>query len=1530
MAADDALGFAHAPTRAWFEAAFEGPTRAQSEGWAAIAEGKSSLILAPTGSGKTLAAFLAAIDKLMFSPEPEPEKRLRVLYISPLKALGVDVDRNLRAPLRGIAALAQRMGVDHRLPEVAIRSGDTPQRERERQRRHPPDILITTPESLYLLLTSRAREGLRSVDVVIVDEVHAIAGTKRGAHLWVSLERLEGLRPEGAPPLQRIGLSATQRPLERIARALGGGQLDDEGRIVERPVSIVDAGRKRPFELRVEVPVEDMAKLGETAVDPDDPFPDVPSGPASVGGAGSTSILAPSIWPSIHPRLVELIQAHRSTMIFVNSRRLAERLAAAINELADEDIAAAHHGSLAREQREVVEDRLKRGKLPAIVATSSMELGIDMGAIDLVIQIEAPPSVAAGVQRIGRAGHHVGGTPRGVIFPKYRGDLLACAAATAHMHAGEVESTTVPRNPLDVLAQQIVAMVAVEDREVDELYEQLRRAAPFWELPRSSFEGVLDLLSGRYPSDEFAPLRPRVTWDRIVGRLTARRGAQRIAVANPGTIPDRGLYGVFLHTGAEDGPSSKRVGELDEEMVFESSVGDVFVLGASSWRITEITHDRVLVIPAPGEPGRMPFWHGDSPGRPLEFGQAIGALTRELQSASSEAAHARLVEDHGLDAGAATNLLTYLADQAEATGRVPSDRSIVVERVTDEAGDWRVLILTPFGARVHAPWATAVAGRLRHELGMEVDLMWSDDGIVFRLPETEHAPEIEPFFPGSDEVEDLLVAELGNTAMFAARFRENAGRALLLPRRRPGRRSPLWIQRKKAADLLAVASRFRDFPVILETYRECLQDVFDLPGLQSILRGIESRAIELVVADTERPSPFAGAILFNYVANFLYDGDAPLAERRAQALALDHAQLKALMGEAELRELLDAKVIAEVAASVALLGEDRQFFDEDGLHDRLLSLGDLREDELRERCRHPEALEGWLEEMVRTRRICRVGIGGEMRFIAAEDAGRYRDALGTATAPGLPSVFLDPVEDALGDLVHRFARTHGPFVAEEVAARFGIGVAPVRSALSRLAERGRLHAGAFLPGGSGREWCAGDVLRRIKRRSLAKLRDEIEAVDGPSLARFGLRWHQIDNPGVGLDAVLDAVERLQGCPLSLRSLDTSILPARVADYRSADLDELCAAGELVWRGIAPGHGGDAKIALFLVDQAPALAPLATPVEGELAEKIRALLAERGACFFPELEAALGGFAGELEATLWSMVWAGEVTNDTLAPLRSRLRAGERKRGVRGRRSFRSRRQARPGTEGRWSLFLAGVERPNATRRATAACHNLLERHGVLTREAVAAEGLQGGFAGIYPVLRAMEDAGRVRRGYFVAGLTAAQFAVPGADDLLRSRPLDDRPREPSVALLAATDPANPYGAALAWPRDEDPAPAPDQALRRLQRAVGAHVVLVEGELVAYLDRSDRHLRLFLPDDEVARRQALAAAGQALRARALPGQPLFLESIDGEPAAKHPHAEALTEAGYELSGTALRAFATLDETLMDGAAASGRVRTHARR
>lgn len=1482
----------------------------QQLAWPVLQDGRHALLLAPTGSGKTLAAFLTAIDRLFFnSPtvtgEPAAEPGIRVVYVSPLKALGVDVDRNLRAPIAGLRAFAEREESAHQVPAVAVRSGDTTQQERARILRNPPDILITTPESLYLMLTSRARSILTNVETVIIDEIHAMAGTKRGSHLFVTLERLEHLCAQHREPgdlrpatFQRIGLSATQRPLEEIAELLGGASPSSEPDLppVRRPVSIIDASEPRRFALTVETPAEEREEPAPpppaTDLVGDDPAgDDLPPPP----GSGF-----PSVWPAIHPRLVELIRAHRSTMIFVNSRRLAERLSNAINDLAEEEIALAHHGSISKDVRASIEDRLKRGDLPAMVATSSMELGIDMGAVDLVIQIEAPPSIASGTQRIGRAGHQVGAVSTGVLFPKFRGDLLACAAATGAMRNGWVEETHYPRNPLDVLAQQIVAVVADHAIHQDDLYQLMRGAAPFFELPQASYLGVLDLLSGRYPSDEFSDLKPRLNWDRVTGMVSPRRGSQRLAILNGGTIPDHGLYGVYL--AAEEGDRANRVGELDEEMVFECRPGDVFQLGASSWRVLDITRDRVMVAPAPGEPGRMPFWRGDGPGRPLEFGQAIGRLTRQLLEEPRETACTMLQSDHGLDESAAVSLLDYLAEQQAVADAVPHDRRLVVECFPDEVGDWRVVLLSPFGARVHAPWAMLISTRLRETFGDEVDVTWTDDGMIFRVPETGDPPELESFLPDPDEVEDELVRELGSTALFAARFRENAARALMLPRRSPQKRTPLWLQRRRAAGLLRVAAKYPGFPMMMETWRECLKDVFDVTGLIQILRSIRSRSVSVRYVRSDHPSPFAASVLFNYAGNFIYNGDAPLAERKAATLALDHAQLKELLGSAEFRELFDAEVIAQLALELQRL-DDFSPRDADELHDLLMDLGPLDRDGLQERC-GDTSVDDWIEQLLQARRVFsfrHVRDNGERQlFAAAEDAGRLRDALGIVPPSGLADAFLQPVADAERELLARYARTHTPFTAVAAAEALGLSVSAVSRALQQLLQDDRVLQGEFLPGGRGVEWCDVSVFHLLKRRSLAALRKQVEPVEQRVLARFLPDWHSISEPRSGLDGLLDVVEQLQATPLQASVLEQEILPLRVRGFRPSDLDELCIAGELIWRGLESTGTADGRIALYLTDHYHRLAPVTDTLEDPLSRRIRELLQDRGGLHFDQLCAAIGDFPNDLLDVLWRLVWNGEVTNDTLAPLRS-LRAASspagrrRDRSPRGR--FRSRRSGRlPGSEGRWSLLEAvipGEIGPTVTERQMAIAGQLVERYGVLTREMLAREQVAGGFAGVYPVLKAMEEAGRIRRGYFVVGLGAAQFAAPGAEDRLRG--CRNRAESPVCLIMAATDPANPWGNILPWPEH-----AGDQ---RLQRVAGAVVIVRDGCLLGFLSRTGQQLTTFadlLPDDEDQARQF----AQTLAGLAAPGRPLLLTSIDGATADQSPLAPILRGHGFFTSSKGL--------------------------
>ena len=1627
MGPADALDRFSPATRDWFSGSFAEPTAAQIGAWDAISSGQHTLVVAPTGSGKTLSAFLWALDRLTTTPLPaEPLRRCRVLYISPMKALAVDVERNLRSPLVGIGHAATRLGLPKPQVSVAVRSGDTSAADRRLFARRPADVLITTPESLFLILTSRARESLAGVETVILDEIHAVAGTKRGAHLALSLERLDALLDK---PAQRVGLSATVRPVEEVSRFLAGG----------RPVTVVQPRSDKQWDLQVVVPIPDMSTLGELTDD--------------LSGAAAGPERRASIWPHVEERIVDLIAQHRSTLVFANSRRQTERLTARLNEIWEEQLeldslatqddpdetvadkastrhtigavrtpaqmmaqagtsrgapavlARAHHGSVSKEQRALIEDDLKAGRLPAVVATSSLELGIDMGAIDLVIQVESPPSVASGLQRVGRAGHQVGAVSRGVIFPKFRGDLVQTAVVVDRMRRGAIESMRVPANPVDVLAQQIVAMCAMDDWVVDGLEALVRKAAPFTSLPRSILESVLDMLSGRYPSDEFAELRPRLVWDRVTGTLTGRPGAQRLAVTSGGTIPDRGLYAVFLASGEGTG---RRVGELDEEMVYESRVGDVFTLGTSAWRIEDITHDKVLVTPAPGQPGKLPFWKGDALGRPAELGRAVGEFVRELGRLGPDKARVRVTAT-GLDAWAADNLLTYLDEQREATRHVPDDRTIVIERFRDELGDWRVAVHSPFGAQVHAPWALCVAARMRERFGVDVQAMHGDDGIVFRLPDIEFDPAVWSTGTAStgtgttgtgttglgttglgaelmslialdaDDVHDLVTTEIGGSALFAARFRECAARALLLPRRRPDRRQALWQQRQRSAQLLTVASQYASFPIILETVRECVQDVFDVPGLSTLMREIGSRKVRLVEVETPMPSPFARSLMFGYVAQFLYEGDSPLAERRAAALSLDPTLLAELLGRGEgaaLRDLLDPAALARTESELQRQAPGRRCRGMEDVADLLRVLGAQPLQAILERCVEGSTtndVSAWLVDLESDRRLIRVRVGGEERWAAIEDSGRLRDALGVALPVGVPQVFLEPVPDPLGDLVARYARTHGPFTGRDVADWFGLGMAVVADVLRRVVEAGRVVEGELRPiesggGVHGNDFCDAEVLRTIRRRSLAALRAEVEPVLAADLARFLPAWQGVGTGLRGSEGVRRAVEQLAGAVVPASALETLVLPSRVAAYSPALLDELTTSGEVIWRGHSALPGDDGWVSLHLAETAH-LTLAAPSAELDLSERHREVLGALGgggAFFFRTLSDTVSSNDDEaLTRVLWDLIWAGRISNDTLAPLRALLVGGRTAHKPRrtaprsarysagagslgalsGRRLSTGRtsmppRTGPPTAAGRWSL-LPSIE-PDATVRSYAAAEVLLDRYGIVTRGSVVAEGVSGGFAEVYRVLSAAEESGRVRRGYFVEGLGAAQFATAGAVDRLRaqSRPLpggsapfgaERRDGAPSAVVLAASDPANPYGAALRWPaRDADLSGEPEgprpgatsgqtsgqtsghgsghgSGLRlghKPGRKAGALVVLVEGALTLYVERGGKTL-LSWTDDPALLQAAADALALAVREGAL-GK-LTVEKADGSwvLGSGHPLATALAEAGFHATPRGLR-------------------------
>ncbi|WP_022871935.1 ATP-dependent helicase [Nesterenkonia alba] len=1560
-------------TRTWFTASFGEPTAAQAGAWEAVSKGKNALVVAPTGSGKTLAAFLWAIDRLMAgrsedgtgadSNTPEqsddagssPPAGTEVLYISPLKALGVDIERNLRSPLVGIGHTARRLGTEPREISVGVRTGDTTAKQRRDLVRRPPEILITTPESLYLMLTSQARATLTGVNTVIVDEVHAVAGTKRGAHLAVSLERLDALLDR---PAQRIGLSATVEPQNEVARFLGGTQA----------VDVVAPASEKQWDITVSVPVPDMAE------------PEVDTG----GGTDASQPLQPSIWPHVEHKVVELITQNRSTIVFVNSRRLAEKLTGRINEIhreknapapehthdasgqeepapgeptqetttpqrespqeasgvTGEDLARSHHGSVSKEQRALIEEDLKAGRLRCVVATSSLELGIDMGAVDLVIQVEAPPAVSAGLQRIGRAGHHVGEVSVGWFFPKHRGDLVSTAVVVERMLAGQIEALRIPANPLDILAQQTVAAAAMETLDVEAWYDTLRRAAPFTALPRSAYESTLDLLAGKYPSDRFAELRPRLIWDRDAGTLTGRPGAQRLAVTSGGTIPDRGLFGVYLVGGEDSRTAGRRVGELDEEMVYESRVGDVFALGATSWRIEEITFDRVLVSPAFGQPGSLPFWRGDGLGRPAELGRGLGEFIRQLRQAPAEENESRL-QALGMDTWARDNLLAYLQDQHRAAGAVPDDRTLVVERTRDELGDWRIILHSPFGMGVHSPWALAVGQRLTERYGLDGAAFAADDGIVLRVPMMdEDPPGAELFRFEPEELEEIVTAQVSASAVFAARFRETAARALLLPRQNPGARTPLWQQRQRASQLLEVASGYPSFPLIMETMREVLQDVYDMPALLALTRDLAQRRMVMVETTTTTPSPFAQSLLFGYIAEYLYEGDSPMAERRAAALSVDPQLLNELLGRVELREVLDAEVIAEAEHHVQRLSPSRRLRGVEGVADLLRLLGPLTGEELAARLQHPEdearpaephtALR-WAEELVGDQRAFAFTWHGQTRYAAVEDAARLRDGLGAPIPVGLPQVFLDPVEDPLGDLVFRYARTHGPFTTEEAASALHLPRAAVEQTLHRLVQDRLIVEGLFRPDRItpvDREYCSTEMLQRIRRRSLAALRAAVEPVPPTAYAQFLTEWQSTaPQPGLtGLAGLAEALSHLSGAPLPASGVESYILPARVADYQPGMLDELIRTGEVLVVGHGALSGHDGWVRLVPRHDAEALITAhSNGADSPLQQEVLNIL-RRGGAWFPEAlhheltrEVSTGGdpvttplSAPGVEAvkdTLWELFWAAEVTVDSFAPIRARLAAGRtahRKRPVPSRTRHASRRMAlRRAVEAhrgsfdtpdaaRWQLI--PHTDPDPTEAAHLRAEILLDRYGVLTRGSVAVEDVPGGFAGVYKVLNAAEEAGRVRRGYFIEHLGAAQFAASSTVDRLReiAEAQEDARSAPTTALAAA-DPANPYGAALLWPELKEVSARPG-------RKAGAVVVLHAGELVAYVERGGRTVLIYTEDHST-----MEAAAQALvtRLQQAGSARIAVERINTQSALEHPFAEALKSAGFRTSPSGLR-------------------------
>lgn len=1517
---DDALALFSPATRCWFSTAFKAPTPVQQSAWHAIASGQHCLVIAPTGSGKTLAAFLTAIDSLFQTraqqPAPDRDSTTRILYISPVKALAADVQRNLNLPLAGVVAERRQRGEPEITLHVGMRSGDTPGAERAKLLRRPPDILITTPESLFLMLTSKARTTLQGLTTVIVDEVHAVAGSKRGSQLALSLERLDALLPQ---PAQRIGLSATIRPVERVAEFLGGCQ----------PTLVVNPAAGRTLHLSIEVPVTDMTDIAS------DPNPH-----------SSTGQPSGSIWPHIETRILQLVMAHRATLVFANSRGLAEKLTARLNERyaaqqqteslrqpaqhydsfsggsqnrsdsAPGVIARSHHGSVSKEQRSEIESALKQGELRCVVATSSLELGIDMGPVDLVIQVGAPLSVASALQRVGRAGHQVGGASTGILFPRTRRDLLDATVTVQAMQAGQLDALSPPRNPLDILAQQTLAAVAMEPLQADAWFERVRRADPFRTLSRRLFDATLDMLAGKFPSDDFTNLRPRLVWDRQSGLLTARPGTQHLAVTSGGTIPDRGMFSVILPEGEEQS-GSRRVGELDEEMVYESRVNDIITLGATSWRIQQITHDQVVVVPAPGRSARLPFWRGEGVGRAADSGASLAVFLRQLDNATPEDAQQHL-HSLGLNDNAISNLLSLLAEQRAATGVLPGDRTLVIERCRDESGDWRVILHSPWGQRIHAPWALAIAARIQRRLGIDASVVASDDGIIARFPDSEgRVPGAELFVFDADSLTQEVTDTIGSSALFAARFRECASRALLLPKRNPGKRSPLWQQRLRAGQLLEVARQYEDFPILIETARECLQDVYDLPALHRLMNQIQQGSVQFVEVTTDVPSPFAAPLLFGYVAEFIYASDAPQAERRASLLALDSNLLGELLGQTDKGDLLAPAVVEQVEQALQRLDPRYQAQHTEGIVDLLRELGPLSLPEIEARFSgDPSQAVAALQQFEEAQRVISVTVAGEARWAVVEDAARLRDALATVIPDNLPATFLQPLPDPIRDLITRYARTHGLFSAQQLADRYGVGVAVINSALLPLREQGNLlHVGSETGQADG-VWVSADVFKRLRLRSLQSAREATRPVAPAAWVTLLLERHGVLNPAAtftretlpvaqplyeGIDGLARVIEQLAGVALPASLWESQILRARIRDYQPAMLDELLANGEVLWCGHkALGHN-DGLISLHLTEFAAETLPPSDSTQSptELQQAILEALSHGGAWFAHEIMTKLAGPetppSGDIYAALWQLVWQGDITTDTWTAVRGLLGSPGATRS-RPARALRSRHVQRfapsslmvrgPGINtiaGRWSGLVRRDISP--TRQALALAENMLDRYGVITRGSAISEQIPGGFPALQPVLRGMEDAGRIMRGRFIAGAGGAQFT--DALTIERLRELAQQPADTTAAVaLAAMDPANPFGATLGWPVHMTGA--------RPVRRLGARIAIVGGELALYLPQGGKDLLIFTPD-EAQQQAAIAALALALkREKSLS---FTLETVNGQPVSQSPLLNTLRHAGF---------------------------------
>jgi ATP-dependent helicase Lhr and Lhr-like helicase len=1466
MNSSDALNLFLPPVARWFRSALGEPTPAQVHGWPSIAAGKNTLILAPTGSGKTLAAFLACLDSLW--REQTLPAGVRVLYISPLKALNNDIYRNLQLPLEGVTNAALDMGLSLPALQVAVRTGDTPAAERQRLIRKPPHILITTPESLHLLLTSRARETLRSVTHCIVDEIHSLCPNKRGVFTALLLERLAALAPKG---FVRIGLSATQRPLEEVAHFLGGS---DDGR-KPRPVTVIDCGLRKDLDLQVVMPVEQFGALPER-----------------------------TIWPSIYRLLSNLIRQHRSTIIFANNRRTVERITACLN--AEEEtvsgnlaVARAHHGSVSLEVRQQTEQALKDGRLPAVVSTASLELGIDMGAVDLVCQVESPGNIARALQRVGRAGHLVGQRSKGRLIPKMPGDLLEQAVLAREMIRGNVEPLRVPTNCLDILAQQIVAMVAMDDWQVNDLLRVVRRAYPFRDLTAQALDTVLEMLSGRYrfspdeaaapkqpalrPSQTLAALQPRISWDRIHQRLLALPGSQQLAVVAGGTIPDTGQYGVYTSTGV-------RIGELDEEFIYERRVGDTFLLGTTPWLLDRIEQNRVIVLPAQAAPAMVPFWRGEQAGRSLDLGRAIGRFLGELAPRLDEPSCLEWLErDCHLDAAAARNLRDYVRRQQARTGVVPTDRRIVVEASRDQLGDWQVFVLSPLGNRIHLGLRLALEHRLRQRLGYSPQIMHHNNGLLIRLTDSKEPilDVLEGITP--DNVRQRIVEELSDSALFALRFRQNAARALLLPRLAAGKRSPLWLQRLRGRDLLQVARRHADFPIVAETYRECLQDHLDLGEVEQFLADVQSGAIEVATCRLEAASPFAEDLLFAFTAAFMYEFNGTDAEPTGTP-AIDNALLDQLLGGGKER-LIHPQAVAQVEGRLRGVGRLPRSATE--MAEWLRRLGDLTPEELQ------GPMAGFVAELEQDGRAVQMELNGvpapqvgnhdsggtrSRRWILAEEADTYRRAFGLVqTAP-------EQQNQAAESILQRFLDTHALIGLDDILTRYPLQQKWAQHKLEQWANSGRAVVLEQVNAGETVQWSAPGNLEQVQRSTLALLRREVVTCPPQQFADFLARWQYAhpESRCSGSDGLKEVLARLEGLPLPAPVWEQAVLPARVTGYQPSWLDECLASGQWLWTSNGGESGAGAVCFLQRENLYPP--PLSATQEAlsEAAGLVLQCLRTRGALFVPDIARHTGLLPGPVRSALWDLVRRGVVTNDGFDP----VRRGEQPTTApptpgSARNLTRGRLRAPTVPEARWSLV--PWEQPDVARCALHQTKQLLRRYGVVARELASMDNRMLPWRVLHEVLRRLEMTGEVRRGYFVEGLSGAQFALPEAARLLQETGLAPTSTAPAV-LLHSLDPANLFGSGA--PLD---IPLLDGGTRPLLRRPGNWLVFRAGHPILIVEQQGKRLTAIdsASQDDLA--AAVACLPKILNSERQ--RRLRVEEWNGKPVSTTPGRELLETVGF---------------------------------